>query len=81
MAKHTSGLRCSSLILALAMLCGCTSDFDPSKQDKEAAEQAAKAFGAVDDAKCQGGGLQQGSAAYAQCRKYYENLHKQMGIE
>ena len=79
--KNRLGLRRSSLILVSLFLFGCTSDAEQRKQDKETAAEAAKAFGAVDDAKCQSYGLQRGSPAYIRCRADFENIHKQGGAE
>ena len=80
--KNRLGLRFSSLIFVILFLFGCTSsDLNPKKQDKETAAEAAKAYGPIDDAKCQSQGLQQNSPAYAQCRKDIENIRKQIGIE
>jgi hypothetical protein len=64
--KNRLGLRYSPLIFAIPFLFGCaSSDLDPKKQDKEAAAEAAKAFGSIDDAKCQSQGFQPSSPAYA----------------
>jgi hypothetical protein len=79
--KNNLGLRCSPLIFAILFLFGCTSsDLNPKKQDKETAAEAAKAYGSIDDAKCQSQGPPS-SPAYAQCRKDIENVRKQVGIE
>jgi hypothetical protein len=80
--KNKLGLRCSPLIFVILLLFGCaSSDLDPKKQDKETAAEAAKAYGPIDDAKCQSQGFQSSSPAYAQCRKDIENVRKQIGIE
>jgi len=80
--KNRLGLCCSPLIFVTLLLFGCaSSDLDPKKQDKETAAQAAKAYGPIDDAKCQSQGFQTSSPAYAQCRKDIENIRKQIGIE
>jgi hypothetical protein len=81
------GTAFSPLIFAILFLFGCflfgcaSSDLNPKKQDKEMAAEAAKAYGPIDDAKCQSQGFQPGSPAYAQCRKEIENIHKQVGVE
>jgi hypothetical protein len=80
--KSRLGLRCSPLIFVILLLVGCaSSDLNPKKQDYETAAEAAKAYGPIDDAKCQSQGFPPGSPAYAQCRKDIENIRKQIGIE
>jgi hypothetical protein len=70
------------MIVGIFLLFGCTSsDLNPQKQDKESAAEAAKAYGPIDDAKCQSQGFRPSSPAYAQCRKDIENIRKQIGIE
>jgi hypothetical protein len=76
------GTAFSPLIFAILFLFGCaSSDLNPKKQDKEMAGEAAKAYGSIDDAKCQSQGFQPSSPAYAQCRNEIENIRKQVGIE
>lgn len=80
--KSSFGFRCSPLIFVILFLFGCaSSDLNPKKQDKETAAEAAKAYGPIDDAKCQSQGFQPSSPAYAQCRKDIANIRKQIGIE
>jgi uncharacterized protein YceK len=73
-----------ALVLALALLTGCSSIEKQAeaekKQDKAEQAGAAAAESAIDDTKCQSFGYKRGTAAYAQCRRDYENLHKQLGI-
>jgi hypothetical protein len=70
----------SILVLAVCLL-GCAgsgmSDVDAKKQDKQMANDTAKAFDSIDDAKCRGFGYQPGSLAYTQCLSDYEKLRKQ----
>ena len=72
-----------ALVLALMVLAGCTSakDIDmQKKEDKAAQDQATSAEAAIDDTKCQSYGYKRGTPAYEQCRKDYQDWHKQLGI-
>jgi uncharacterized protein YcfL len=73
-----------ALILALVLLTGCSSiekqADEEKKQDKVAQADAMAAEASIDDTKCQSFGYKKGSAAYLQCLKDYENVHKQLGI-
>jgi hypothetical protein len=71
-----------SIPLAI-FLAGCASQQQPdpqAKEDKAAAEAAAREAGAIDDARCQSYGFQPGSPRYTQCRRDIEGERKQMGI-
>jgi uncharacterized protein YceK len=74
-----------ALILVLVLLTGCSSIStqveEEKKQDKVAQADAVAAEAAIDDTKCQSFGYKKGSPAYLQCRKDYENAHKQLGIK
>ena len=73
-----------ALVLALVSLAACTSakDIDvQKKEDKAAQDQAASAEAAIDDTKCQSYGYKRGTPAYERCRKDYNDLHKQLGID
>jgi hypothetical protein len=66
------------------IIAGCTNQLnsDPQiKEDKAAAEEAAKETSSIDDARCQSYGFQPGSPGYVQCRKDIDNERKQMGIK
>ena len=73
------------LILMPLFLAGCAghqqlNELDPEKQqDKAPAAAAAKATATIDDARCQSFGFQPGTPGYAQCRKDFDNQHKQIG--
>ena len=73
-----------ALILALVLLTSCASDKAKEEADKkkEKAEQAqfAAAEASIDDTKCLSYGYKRGTPAYAQCRKDYQDVHKQLGI-
>jgi hypothetical protein len=69
------------LIPVAILLAGCTSDQRQAKEDKAAAEEAAKATGTIDDARCLSYGFQPGSPDYAECRKDFDSGHKQMGVK
>ena len=74
---HRQLLILMSLPLLLADCAG--HDLDPEKkQDKASEAEAAKATGAIDDAKCQSFGFQPGSSGFAQCRKDLDNERKQL---
>jgi Flp pilus assembly protein TadD len=67
------------LIPMAILLAGCATNQQQAKEDKAAAEEAAKQIGTIDDARCQSYGS--GSPDYAQCRTDIDRGHKQMGIK
>ena len=69
------------LLISVAMLLAGCANQQQAKEDKAAAEEAAKETGTIDDARCWSYGFQPGSSDYAQCRKDIDNGHKQMGIK
>ena len=69
------------LLIPVAVLLACCANQQEGKEDKAAAEEAAKATGTIDDARCQSYGFQPGSPDYAQCRKDIDSGHKRMGIK
>ena len=69
------------LISVAILLACCTSDQQLAKDNKAAAEEAAKQTGAIDDARCQSYGFQPGSRDYAQCRADIDSGHNQMGVK
>jgi hypothetical protein len=72
------------LIPVAIILAGCANQLhsDPqSKEDKAAAEKAAKETSTIDDTRCQSYGFQPGSPGYVQCRKDIDSERKQMGIK
>ncbi len=72
-----------ALVLVLLLLTSCASDKQKEaekKQDKAEQAQFAAAEAAIDDTKCQSFGYKRGTPAYEQCRKDYEDFHKQLGI-
>ena len=68
------------LIPVAILLAGCANQ-EQAKEDRAAAEEAAKETGTIDDARCQSYGFQPGSPDYAQCRKDIDSGHKQTGIK
>ena len=71
------------LALAAVIPAGCANQLHPdaqSKEDKAAAEEAAKETGTIDDARCQSYGFPPGSPGYAQCRKDIDNERKHRPI-
>jgi hypothetical protein len=73
-----------ALVLGLVLLTGCgiNKQIEAEKnQDKAAQADAMAAEAAIDDTKCQSFGYKKGSHAYLQCRKDYEDAHKQLGIK
>jgi hypothetical protein len=73
-----------ALVLALLLLTSCASNKQAEeaekKHDKAEQAEAAAAEASIDDARCQGFGYRRYSAAYVQCRKDYQSLHKSLGI-
>jgi hypothetical protein len=71
------------LIPVTIILAGCANQqhSDQSKEDKAAAEEAAKETGTIDDTRCQSYGFQPGSPRYVQCRKDIDSDRKQTGIK
>jgi hypothetical protein len=66
------------------LLVGCANQLhsDPqSKEDKAAAEEAAKETSTIDDVRCQSFGFQPGSPRYVQCRNDIDSERKQMGLK
>jgi len=68
------------LIQVAILLAGCANQ-QQAKEDRAAAEEAAKETGTIDDARCRSYGFQPGSPDYAQCRKDIDSGHKQSGIK
>jgi hypothetical protein len=73
-----------ALVLVIVLLTGCSiiekQNEAEKKQDKAEQSGAAAAEAAIDDTKCQSFGYKRNTPAYAQCRKDYEDSHKQLGI-
>jgi len=69
------------LIPVAILLAGCTSDQQLAKDNRAAAEAAAKQTGAIDDARCRSYGFQPGSPNYDQCRADIDSGRKQMDVK
>ena len=71
------------LIPVAMFISGCASQQRPdsqAKEDKAAAQEAAKDIGSIDDAKCQSFGVP-GAPGYTQCRKDLASQRSHIGIK
>ena len=84
-SKRKAAAMVAFVLISVAMLfAGCAggqqSPEAQAKEDKAAAQEAAKQISSIDDAKCQSFGAP-GSRAYTQCRKDLDSERKRMGTK